>query len=218
MAQTNNAAEKKLLLATGNAHKVAEIQAIFTACGLREWQLLTLADFPGYQPPPEDGTTFALNAALKARHAAAMSGLMTLADDSGLCVDKLDGAPGVYSARYAGPEQDDAKNRHKLLAMLQGLELAERQASFRCCVAIAYPDLHQPGELDLWIAEGRLEGQIALAELGEHGFGYDNLFYLPDYKATVAELSPELKNSISHRRRAVEKAAQWLAEGCYLHG
>ena len=112
--------EKVMLLATTNAHKIAEIKAIFAACGLSGWGYKTLADYPDYQAPPEDGETFADNAALKAGHAALMSGLVTLADDSGLTVEALFGAPGVHSARYAGEQQNDQDNRKKTIGRARG--------------------------------------------------------------------------------------------------
>jgi XTP/dITP diphosphohydrolase len=148
----------------------------------------------------ENGASFEENAVLKARTYAAASGLPTLADDSGLEVDALAGAPGVFSARYAGAGASDADRRQKLLAALADMPLEKRSARFRCVVAVASPDG------GIAVAAGACEGRIALEPRGTHGFGYDPIFYLPEYGCTMAELRPELKNQISHRARAIQAA------------
>ncbi|MBR5429585.1 MAG: RdgB/HAM1 family non-canonical purine NTP pyrophosphatase [Firmicutes bacterium] len=199
--------DKTLLLATGNAHKAREIREIFADCGLTGWEVRDLTAYPGYEPPEEDGDSFRANAALKASAAAAMSGLLTLADDSGLSVDWLHGAPGIYSARYAGTG-DDRDNRKKLLAALAGVPEAERGAAFVCLACLARPTAEGT---ELWFAEGRCEGRIGFEERGENGFGYDSLFCLPEQGCTMAELAPEVKNRLSHRCRAMRQAAAELA-------
>lgn len=155
----------------------------------------------------ETGETFAQNATLKARAYAEASGLLTLADDSGLEVDALDGAPGVRSARYAGEGASDEDRYRLLLRNLAGVPQEKRTARFRCVVAVATPQ----GKVHT--AEGRCEGVIGFEPRGTHGFGYDPVFYLPDRGQTMAELPPTVKNRISHRGRAVQAALpvlRWL--------
>ncbi len=155
----------------------------------------------------ETGETFAQNATLKARAYAEASGLLTLADDSGLEVDALDGAPGVRSARYAGEGASDEDRYRLLLRNLAGVPQGKRTARFRCVVAVATPQ----GKVHT--AEGRCEGVIGFEPRGTHGFGYDPVFYLPDRGQTMAELPPTVKNRISHRGRAVQAALpvlRWL--------
>jgi len=211
---------RTLLLATTNRHKIEEIIAICRTAGLTDWEFRTLEDYPDYVAPEETGATFSVNASIKAAHAARMSGLLTLADDSGLEVECLDGEPGVFSARYAGMEQDDAANRAKLLYVMENVPKKNRKASFVCWVSIAFPDAHsdRDDELNMWMAEGRCEGEITFEEQGENGFGYDSIFYLPKYGATMAQLEPNLKNQVSHRHMAVVKAADWLAHKYYKRG
>lgn len=179
-----------VLLATTNAGKRAEFQSLLPP----DLQVVGL-DAVGVTLPTETGTTFALNAAAKATHAAAESGLVTLADDSGLEVLALGGAPGVRSARYAGEHATDAANRAALLAALAGTGDEARLARFVCVVVIA------DGSGVLAQAEGLCEGRIARREQGRFGFGYDRLFLLPDGR-TMAELPPVEKNRISHRAAA----------------
>ncbi|MDO4732590.1 MAG: RdgB/HAM1 family non-canonical purine NTP pyrophosphatase [Bacillota bacterium] len=189
---------RKLLIATGNAHKIEEIRAILAGCGVFVEELLCLKDIPGYQAPEEDGDSFQANAALKARAAAESSGLPALADDSGLTVEALDGAPGIYSARYAGEAQDDAANRKKLLSAMEQIPAGQRQAAFVCAVALAMPG----GECVL--REACVPGEIAFSESGAGGFGYDSLFYLPQQGKTMAQLPQAEKNGLSHRALALE--------------
>ncbi len=163
--------------------------------------------------PAETGITFAENALLKARHAAAASGAAAIADDSGLEVDALGGAPGIYSARYAGEAAGDAAavdaaNNAKLLAALQGVPFASRRARYRC--ALVYVD--GPGEVAPLHAEGVWEGYILEAPRGSGGFGYDPYFWLPELEMTAAELDPERKNRLSHRGTALKALRRALAE------
>jgi len=169
----------------------------------------SLADFPGCPDVTEDGDTFAANALLKARSAHRCTGLWAVADDSGLVVDALGGEPGVNSARYCGRHGDDAANNRLLLDKLAGKPLAERTARFVAAVALAGPG----GAESVW--HGECEGQIALAPRGQGGFGYDCLFWRPDYGQTFAELSGEQKDAVSHRGRAFAqaKSAIWRRLG-----
>lgn len=185
----------RLLVATRNAGKKREYERLLEGLGL---ELVTLEDLGIDLEVAETGDTFAANALLKATGYAEASGLPTLADDSGLEVDALGGAPGVRSARYAaeaGAATDEDRYR-VLLDALRGVPEAQRTARFRCVIAVAWPD----GAVDT--AEGAVEGRIAASPRGEHGFGYDPVFYLPEYGRTMGELAPEAKNRISHRARA----------------
>lgn len=197
----------KLLIATRNAHKLDEIRAILSRPGLT---LVGVAEHG--RPLPEvveDADTFTGNALKKARTLCAASGLWTLADDSGLEVDAIDGAPGVYSARYAGEGAGDAANNARLLRELDDVE--DRRARFRCVLALAAPDGRD------WTVEGCCEGRIARAPSGTGGFGYDPLFHPDGGTCSFAELTPAEKNRISHRARALAAAArEWqaLLVGC----
>jgi XTP/dITP diphosphohydrolase len=187
----------KLLIATRNRHKLDEIRAILGAgVGL---ELVGADEIPGLPEVVEDGDTFAANAARKASALARASGLWSLADDSGLEVDALGGAPGVISARYAGEPADPAANNRKLLRALDGV--ADRRARFRCAIALA-----EPGGA-VRTVEGRCEGSIAHAPRGAGGFGYDPLFVPEGGRETFAEMDPARKNAISHRGRALAAAA-----------
>ncbi len=191
----------KLLIASRNAHKTAEIRAIFE---LPTVELVDLGSFPHLPEVIEDGSTFQANAVKKAVTLALSTGLWTLADDSGLEVDALAGAPGVYSARYAGLAVDYAANNSKLLQALGDCQ--ERTARFRCVVALA------SAEGKAQIAEGVCEGQIIHACRGTQGFGYDPLFVPQGYEETFAEMTPDLKNRLSHRAAALRLArARWGA-------
>ena len=199
----------KILIATTNKHKIKEIAAIFSEAGLEGWEMISLDAFLDYQPPEETGKTFAENAMIKALAAAKMSGLLTLADDSGLAVAALNGEPGVYSARYAdlpGKTHNDAANRRKLLEQMASVPDGERQASFVCAAALATP------EQEAFFLEGRCEGEIIREERGANGFGYDSLFYLPQLAKTMAELDEEQKNVLSHRGVAMRKIALMLKD------
>ncbi|MFO1489584.1 MAG: RdgB/HAM1 family non-canonical purine NTP pyrophosphatase [Kiritimatiellia bacterium] len=188
----------RIIIASGNPHKIKEIQSLLFRAGV-EW--LTPADAPGAPEPEETGATFAENAAIKARALAAHAGCPALADDSGLEVDALDGAPGVRSARYAGRHGDDAANNRLLLEKLRGGR--NRRARFRCALALAAPD----GTI-LATAGGACEGTIATEARGASGFGYDPLFIPDGHTRTFAELGAEVKNRLSHRARALEEAGR----------
>jgi len=186
----------KLILASNNAHKLVEIKAIL---GDVFEEIVTLREAGIDHETVEDGQTFLDNARKKAREIAEISGCCALADDSGLCVDALDGAPGIYSARYSGVHGDDAANNRKLLEVLRDVPDEQRGAHFTCAIALVRPDGSEV------TAEGYFYGVIAHGESGRNGFGYDPLFFLPEYGCTSAELSPEEKNRISHRSQALHK-------------
>lgn len=189
-----------IVIATRNLHKLEEIRAIFSDLPVR---ILSLADFPEIGEVAETGQSFAENALQKARTVFQHTGLLTLADDSGLEVDALGGAPGIYSARFAGPGRSTAENNRKLLSLLKTTPREERTARFRCAVALVGPHLET-------VVEGVVEGHIAPAPRGEAGFGYDPLFVPRGYTRTFAELGSEVKNRISHRARAFQKARKIL--------
>ncbi len=185
----------QLLVASGNEHKVAEIRELLRGS---VWEVASLRDFPQLQMPEETAPDFVGNAALKAQAGVAATGLWTLADDSGLEVDYLHGAPGVYSARYAGEQKDDAANNRKLLAAMQNCPAGERGARFVCALVLAGPAGQR------FEALGRCEGRIGYAERGSQGFGYDPLFFVQAYDdKTMAELNMAEKNQISHRAAAL---------------
>lgn len=191
-----------ILIATNNPGKRQEFNAILGATAL---PFVTPAEVGLELEVDETGQTYAANAELKARAFAQASGLIVLADDSGLEVDALSGAPGVYSARYAGPNATSADRRTKLLRELSSVP-APRLARFRCVIAVAHPS----GELHQF--EGVCEGEIIFEERGTNGFGYDPLFYLPGYGQTMAELPPAVKNQISHRAKATLAALPYLQQ------
>ncbi len=188
----------KLLIATHNPGKKREFAELLRGLDL---EFCTLADLGEQKTVEETGGTYAENALLKARGYAVMTGLTTLADDSGLEVDALGGAPGVLSARYAGEDASDEARYRLLLHNLEGVPEGLRTARFRCVIAIAWPD----GRAEL--AEGAIEGRITREPVGAQGFGYDPVFWVPEQGKTMAELAPEVKNSISHRARAATAAA-----------
>ncbi|MFZ5452185.1 MAG: XTP/dITP diphosphatase [Thermodesulfobacteriota bacterium] len=188
-----------LVMATRNAGKVRELRDLLRGLGI---ELLSLADFPDLPEIPEEGTTFAENASFKAREVARLTHLPALADDSGLEVAALEGRPGVFSARYAQDRTGtqipgDADNCRKLLDEMQGVPWEERRARFVCAIALALPDGR------LFTAQGECPGYIAREPKGEHGFGYDPVFWVPEFGRHMAELEPEIKNRISHRAKAL---------------
>jgi XTP/dITP diphosphohydrolase len=193
-----------LVLASGNAGKVREFQALLGAA----WRVRPQSEF-AVTSLEETGATFLANALLKARHAAQVTGLPALADDSGLEVDVLGGAPGVRSARYAGPEADDAANNAKLLEALAGVPDTQRTARYRCVLVwLGGPDDEAP-----LVAEGVWEGRILLAPRGRGGFGYDPLFLDPSTGLAAAELDAAAKNARSHRGRALAGLLALLQSG-----
>lgn len=194
---------KKLILASNNAKKMKELNALLTPLG---FEVIPQGQL-GIPEAEEPHCTFVENALAKARHAARLSGLPALADDSGLCVKALGGAPGVISARYGGEPKSDARNNEKLLAELGELgERGDRSAHFVSVIAVVrHADDPQP-----LIAEGEWHGEILPALRGDGGFGYDPLFYLPEYDKTAAELDADTKNRVSHRGRAMQKLIERL--------
>jgi XTP/dITP diphosphohydrolase len=199
-----------LVVATANPGKLREFRSLleglpFELTSLSELQLLS---------PDETGVSFLENALLKARHAADLSGSAAVADDSGLEVDALGGAPGIYSARYAGPSADDQANNAKLIAALRGVPGDERQARYRCALAFV-EDAQDPKPL---IAEADWEGLMLEAPRGAGGFGYDPYFWLPDLAKSAAELAPAEKNRLSHRGKAMRALRQQLVTRGNLAG
>lgn len=187
----------RVVLASGNKGKLVELQTILAE---KDVELVPQSEM-GVGSVPETGLSFVENALIKARHAALETGLPALADDSGIEVDALNGEPGIYSARYAGVEGDlaDAANNAKLLAELEQVPEAERTARFQCVIVYMR---HARDPMPL-ICQGTWEGRILFEEQGENGFGYDPLFYVPEYGCASAELSPEIKNGLSHRGQAL---------------
>lgn len=201
MSERESVMSRKLLIATRNAKKKRELQDI-----MQDWdiEVLTLDDLPEMPEVEEDGATFEANAVKKARMLAAASGQVTLADDSGLDVDALGGAPGIYSARFAGLQADDAANNRKLLYLLEGLPAEKRTARFVCVIAVAHPD----GRVHT--VTGKCEGRITEMSQGEGGFGYDPLFIPQGFSQTFAQMDPAQKHLISHRGQALNKARALL--------
>ncbi|MEI6706347.1 MAG: RdgB/HAM1 family non-canonical purine NTP pyrophosphatase [Methylococcales bacterium] len=189
---------QKIVLASGNAGKIKEIQAILTGHPIVPQSLFNVAE------ADETGTTFVENAIIKARNAALHCNLPAIADDSGLVVDALNGELGVYSARYAGVGASDSDNVQKLLQALEGVPETQRTARFICVMVFME---HADDPLPI-IAQGSWEGRILTQPVGSNGFGYDPVFFVPDYQCASAELSPELKNSLSHRGIALRKLAE----------
>jgi XTP/dITP diphosphohydrolase len=191
----------EVVIATRNAGKLREIQEILAPLGLK---VLSLRDFPEIPEILEDGQTFEENAVKKAAAVAHQTGRVAIADDSGLTVDALQGRPGVFSSRYAGEDATDADRYRKLLKEMADVPERQRKAAFICAVAVAPPN----GKVE--VVKGECRGEIALAPKGNHGFGYDPVFYFPEAGKTMAELEPEVKNRISHRARALAKLKQVL--------
>lgn len=188
----------KLLIASNNQHKIDEIKQIL---GNKFEQILSLSEAGIFCDPEENGKTFLDNALIKVRSVAKLTDMPVLGDDTGLCVDALNGAPGVHSARFAG-DHDNAKNRAKLLYELQ--DETNRKAHFSTAVALLYHDGR------LVTAEGRVDGEILHTEVGANGFGYDSLFYCNEIGKTFAEATAEEKNAVSHRGRALQNLAEKL--------
>lgn len=198
----------ELVLGTTNEHKVVELRRLLAELPLR---ILTPADFPEWPHIEETGETFEENAVLKAYKAAEHTGRLTLADDSGLEVDALNGAPGVRSARYAGERATDEDNNRKLLEALAGVPSERRTARYVCVIAIAEPPQAGLGPR-LHVGYGGCEGRIALEPRGDQGFGYDPLFIVPQYDRTFGELPPDVKDQIGHRGRALRWAKEELRQ------
>lgn len=192
----------EIVIASQNPHKIRELRALLRDVQQIDW--LSLHHFPSYVPPEETGTTFEENARLKAEHAAKALGRWVIADDSGLVVPILQGAPGVYSRRYAGADASDKENRIKLLQELKGKSGIERSAYFECVLAAYHPS----GQGKIF--KGLCEGFLLDEERGGNGFGYDPLFVKHDYHQTFAQLDETTKNRISHRRKAFDQLTPYL--------
>ncbi|MGH8547470.1 MAG: RdgB/HAM1 family non-canonical purine NTP pyrophosphatase [Methylococcales bacterium] len=193
---------ERIVLASNNSGKIREIQAI-----IGHYRIIPQCDFD-VPEVEESGATFVENAIIKARNAARYSNLPAIADDSGIEVDALNGAPGVHSARYAGPGANDQQNLDKLLDNLKSVADNQRSARFRC-VIVYLTQVADPCPL---IAEGVWEGRILHEARGTHGFGYDPVFWVPEFGCSSAELAPQEKNRVSHRAIALNKLAERLAE------
>ncbi|MBR4591695.1 MAG: RdgB/HAM1 family non-canonical purine NTP pyrophosphatase [Elusimicrobiaceae bacterium] len=198
----------KILIATGNPHKLEELRHILPTKSQQDTPLeyVSLADFKGLTLPLENGQSLEENAALKAVYAAKKTGIPAISDDTGLEVDALNGAPGIHTARYAGERADSDENNRKLLCALENKLLPQRTARFRTIACLALPD----GTIRTF--EGVLEGFIGFGYRGENGFGYDPIFMIEDGKKSLAELSEAEKNKISHRGKAFRKLAAQLID------
>ncbi|VAX36515.1 Nucleoside 5-triphosphatase RdgB (dHAPTP, dITP, XTP-specific) [hydrothermal vent metagenome] len=196
---------KEFVIATTNQGKMREIRGLLADF---DFKITSLADYPEAPEVVEDGKTFRANAIKKARTIAMYTKKLTLGEDSGLEVKVLDNAPGIYSARFSGPQATDKKNNAKLLRELRGVPLEERRACYRCCAVIVdgtKKDLPIVG-----VANGRCHGLIALRAKGKNGFGYDPYFFLPRYNQTFGQLDPAIKAKSSHRAQAFEKIKKIL--------
>jgi XTP/dITP diphosphohydrolase len=191
----------ELVVATRNRGKIREIREGLKGLGLRVFSLI---DFPDVPEIEEDGESLAENALKKARFYSGYFGKLVLADDSGLEVESLKGLPGIFSARFAGEGASSQENNQKLLGQMQGVPISKRGARFKCVMAMVSPDGKES------IAEGSCKGRIGFREKGKRGFGYDPLFILPKYGKTMAELSLEEKNRISHRGKALRKLKRMI--------
>ncbi|MDZ7333061.1 MAG: XTP/dITP diphosphatase [candidate division KSB1 bacterium] len=194
--------ELKLVLATRNKDKIKEIEHALTGLDV---ELLTLDQFPQAPEVEEDGTTLAENALKKARTIFDVTHILTMADDTGLEVDFLNGEPGIYSSRFAGEGASYDDNCNKLLELMKAVPKEQRTARFRCVVAFVGPGIER-------LVEGTCEGFITSEKRGSHGFGYDPIFYVPQYAQTFAEMPLELKNKISHRGVALQQAKRVLQQ------
>lgn len=194
--------QHKIVIASANPGKLRELNALLAGCG---YQAVPQTE---YRVPdvPETGKTFVENALIKARNAAAHTGLAALADDSGIEVDALNGAPGIYSARYAGLDADDEDNNRKLLAELEGVDSEKRTARYQCVIVL----LRHADDPTPLICHGHWDGMIMTKPRGDGGFGYDPLFWLPDRRCTAAQLPAEEKNQISHRALALRQLLESL--------
>ena len=195
--------DQTIIIATKNEGKAKEFKELFNRYG---YQIKTLVDFPEIEDIPETGSTFAENAYQKASAISKKLNTIVLADDSGIEVDALDGKPGIYSARFAGEHGNDAANNKKLLAELEGLPAEERKANFHCSLVMLGPDR------ETLSVEGKVYGRILKEGRGAHGFGYDPLFYMDDIGKTMAELTSEEKNKISHRAKSLVKLEKQIED------
>ena len=193
----------RLLVATGNQKKLKELKDLLKDLPV---QLLSLNDFPNVVEVEEDGKSFRENAEKKALEFAKQTGCFALADDSGLSVDYLKGEPGIYSARFAGPEKNDLKNCEKVLHLLRGIPPEKRQAAFKCAIALATPDKI------ISVVEESVSGFITDKMSGEGGFGYDPLFFYPEFGKTFAEVPSDQKHSVSHRGKALRRMKEVIRD------
>lgn len=191
----------RLILATSNKGKLKEVKEI-----LPEYDIVTMGEMGINEDIEENGTTFEENAYIKAKFIADRLNAVTIADDSGLEVDYLDGAPGIYSARFAGEGATDNDRNEKLLSLLKDVPFEKRTARYVCAIAIVFPD----GEKHIF--KQTCEGYILDEEVGNGGFGYDPLFYFPEFKTTLANVPLDVKNTVSHRSKALEELKKFLAE------
>jgi XTP/dITP diphosphohydrolase len=194
---------RKLVVASKNRKKIREIKSIMEEAG---YSVISMEEAGGDMEVVEDGKTFEENSFKKAFEVMKATGEITLADDSGLEVDALDGQPGVFSARFSGEGATDEKNNSKLLEMMKDVPAGDRKARFVCAATVVFPDL------TYFTVRGECEGEILFEPRGSGGFGYDPLFYIPLYQKTFAEIEPEIKNSISHRAKALSKVKQLLMD------
>ncbi|MBV2091144.1 MAG: RdgB/HAM1 family non-canonical purine NTP pyrophosphatase [Candidatus Thiodiazotropha sp. (ex Ctena orbiculata)] len=200
---TGHHSGERIVLASNNAGKVREINQLLAS------EQITVVAQKDFNIPDaiEDGLSFVENAIKKARHASSLSGLPAIADDSGIEVDALNGAPGIYSARFAGPEASDEENLQKLLSRLEEIPEAKRTARFQCLM-VYMRHAEDPTPI---ICQGSWEGRILFEPQGENGFGYDPIFYVPSHDCSSAQLTPETKNSLSHRGQALKALMQALS-------
>lgn len=195
--------QKTIIIATKNEGKAKEFKQMLEPKG---YYIKTLLDYPYIEDVKETGYTFEDNARLKAETISELLQTAVLADDSGLCIDALDGAPGVFSARFSGEEKNDARNNAKVLAMLGEMTDVDRSAHFHCTLVLS-----KPGKESL-VVEGKFQGEIAQFPQGDSGFGYDPIFFLPELGKSVAELSEDEKNTISHRALALKELDKQISE------
>lgn len=193
----------RMVLASNNEGKIKEIKGVMADL---DWEILTMTDLGVHIELIEDGTTFKENSYKKALGVVKATGMIAVADDSGLEVSALHGMPGVYSARYAGEDATDEDNNRKLLNMMKHIPINERAARFVCAATVMFPDMRY------FTVYGECRGRILKKPRGHSGFGYDPLFYLPEYKKTFAEISPSIKNTISHRAKAFANVKERLID------
>lgn len=187
---------QKLVIASRNDHKIEEMRRILEQAGF-DWELVGTAEFPDLPDIEETGSTFAANAMLKARGVSEFTGLPAIGDDSGLCVDALNGMPGILSARWSGTHGNDRANLELLLAQISQVPADRRSASFICAAAYVHPDGTE------FVVEAAMNGSLITAPLGDHGFGYDPIFIPQGHQVTSAQMSSEEKDAISHRGKAL---------------
>lgn len=213
MGQQKNAGQSmEIIIASSNKHKVLEYKKIFNASGI---EVQGLPEGMNFEPPEENGNSFSENADIKARYYSALSDTWVLADDSGLCADMLDGKPGIYSSRFAGPDATDRDNVNKLLELMKNLNSpGERKACFICCISLA-----RKGKI-IKKTTGKVTGYILNEPAGTGGFGYDPVFFYKPFKKTFAEIPDEAKNQISHRFRASKKLVNFILKNINIrdHG